>query len=595
MANFYNVGWSVNSHDIIQGVTLCIKEGEMVAIIGPSGSGKTTLMEVLARQKKNGHLHGRVQSQVNTLAYVPDRDIFPPSLTCLEIMVMYTFFHSRPPKDAKTLLRKINLDQCKETRYSCMSYGEKKRLSIACQLLSKERLILLDEPMGGLSSFDAKRVIDLLRDLCDHGYMIILSIHRPSYHTMLKCNQVLVMNHGTACFFGPLEKEPNSLASVLRKKGISIPPFHNLCDIAIDAAHEGHLCRKECGVLSAGEPLYDWNQRTTFPPHQSWCSLKDIRYLIGRHILSTSRNTTLLLSHIFTTCLMSCSMYVLYGAKTDWVHVRLVKHGVLYLRILTTTIIVSISKTYVYFHEKRVFTRELSQGLYTRTSYWMVQTGLDLLIEILLSLLSLVCVVAPIGYMTLFEGHQSWILFVTMGLVRVISVLLSTIFSIASSSQTTATLVAVVVSATSVCIMTKVLEGDHVDDVYQSVWDDLRSRHYVAIAMDALFMNLAWHSNVPNQTKEDLLDHVGCRASVPFLLTALLWNAAFLLVVSLFLFHSIGRKRNTPWYLLGVVALLYYVVDTSLSGYRTRHFGCDGKDLAEPANADECLSNLPHR
>jgi ABC-type multidrug transport system ATPase subunit len=568
MASIFNVGWSVNSHDIIRGVTLCIKEGEMVFIIGPSGAGKTTLLEALARQKKNGRLHGRVQSQVNTLAYVPDRDVFPPCMTCFEIMVMYAHFHSRPPEEAPILLRKVTLDQCKETRYSCMSRGEKKRLSIACQLLSKERMLLLDEPLAGLSSIGAKMVVDLLRDLCDHGSTIVLSVHRPSFRTMLKCNQVLIMNLGTACFFGPLGNETNSLASVLTKKGISIPPFHNICDVAIEAALEGHLTCNECGALGVGEPLYNWNQRLTFAPHKSWVSRKEIRVLFGRRMLSIGRNRTFLLYPIFAALLLSFGMILIYGTNVDWFHVSFWKHGVFYLRILTTTVFVSISRTSMYFNEKRVVTRELSSGLYTRTSYWLVQTGLDLMVEILLAILSLICVVAPIGYMNIFDWQQYWILFVTMSLVRIISVLLATIFSIVSSSQTTATLVSVVVGAISVCIATKTLTGD--SDVYFDVWESIRSRHYIAIALDALLVSVAQHSNVPSEVKEDVLDHYGCSASVPYHLTTLLWNAVFLLLVSLFLFHSIGRKRNT--YRYGMVALLYYVADRYRVWYRTTHY-----------------------
>lgn len=87
-----------------------------------------------------------------------------------------------------------------------LSGGERKRLSIACEMISSPPIIFLDEPTSGLDSYQAAQVIETLRSLADQGKTIVSVIHQPSQHVFQLFDDLLLLSEGRLMYFGEVSK-----------------------------------------------------------------------------------------------------------------------------------------------------------------------------------------------------------------------------------------------------------------------------------------------------------------------------------------------------------------------------------------------------
>eukprot|EP00850_Spirogloea_muscicola_P011306 SM000069S20743 [mRNA] locus=s69:581477:585310:- [translate_table: standard] len=222
---------------ILQNVSGAAQPGRLLAIMGPSGSGKTTLLNTLAGQlPRSGkmRLRGRllidgVPAQQARLrqAYVRQEDIFYSQLTVRETLVMAAKLQlpESMPEAAKdayvdSLLQRLGLvrhtpDLLSElplvgaadtivgdNKVRGISGGEKKRLSIACELIASPSVIFADEPTTGLDAFQAEKVMETLRQLAKDGHTVVASIHQPrgSIYTMF--DDLLLLADGLVIYSG---------------------------------------------------------------------------------------------------------------------------------------------------------------------------------------------------------------------------------------------------------------------------------------------------------------------------------------------------------------------------------------------------------
>jgi len=87
-----------------------------------------------------------------------------------------------------------------------LSGGERKRLSIACEMISSPSVIFLDEPTSGLDSYQATQVVETLRKLADQGKTIVAVIHQPSQHTFRLFDDLLLISEGRLMYYGEVSK-----------------------------------------------------------------------------------------------------------------------------------------------------------------------------------------------------------------------------------------------------------------------------------------------------------------------------------------------------------------------------------------------------
>lgn len=198
-------------------VNLNIKPGELVAIIGGSGAGKSTLLNCMCGYLKpakgevyiNGiDLYQNFESLQKIIGYVPQQDIVYDNLTLWD-MLLYTA-KMRLPKDISVAERDaainraiamVELTEKKESFIKALSGGQRKRASIAVELLSDPNLLFLDEPASGLDPGTERNLMQSLREMADNGKTVILVTHSTLQLQM--CDKVVFMGKGgNLCFCG---------------------------------------------------------------------------------------------------------------------------------------------------------------------------------------------------------------------------------------------------------------------------------------------------------------------------------------------------------------------------------------------------------
>lgn len=198
-------------------VSLNIQPGELVAIIGGSGAGKSTILNCMCGYLKpdqgevyiNGvNLYQNFESLKKLVGYVPQSDIVYDNLTLYD-MLLYTA-KLRLPKDTTPAEREAAISKAIETveltekrnnLIKKFSGGQRKRASIAVELLSDPNLLFLDEPASGLDPGTERNLMQSLRTMADGGKTVILVTHSTLQLKM--CDKIVFMGKGgNLCFFG---------------------------------------------------------------------------------------------------------------------------------------------------------------------------------------------------------------------------------------------------------------------------------------------------------------------------------------------------------------------------------------------------------
>ncbi|PKU73431.1 ABC transporter G family member 7 [Dendrobium catenatum] len=206
------------------------KPGRLLAIMGPSGSGKTTLLNVLAGQLAasprlhlSGHLDINGKSRLTggyKIAYVRQEDLFFSQLTPRETLsiaaeLQLPEFASVEKRDkyVNELLFRLGLINCADSivgdaKVRGISGGEKKRLSLACELIASPSVIFADEPTTGLDAFQAEKVMETLQQLAQEGHTVICSIHQPRSSVYNNFDDIVLLSEGSVVYNGPAKDEP---------------------------------------------------------------------------------------------------------------------------------------------------------------------------------------------------------------------------------------------------------------------------------------------------------------------------------------------------------------------------------------------------
>ncbi len=192
-----NVSRNVGKRQILQELSLSVEPGELVAIAGGSGAGKSTLLEILAglqppsagQVRHDGVVRGARVSADSRIGYVPQDDIIH-----LEMPLRRTLRYAarlRLPagtsaaeadRVVEETMRDLDLADRAEVPVRALSGGQRKRASIAVELLTRPRLFFLDEPTSGLDPSTAADVMRLLRRLSQRGVTVVAHDTRAGRH-----------------------------------------------------------------------------------------------------------------------------------------------------------------------------------------------------------------------------------------------------------------------------------------------------------------------------------------------------------------------------------------------------------------------------
>ena len=230
---FYRSGISVDANSVVikrgkgrksfitcNHVSLGIKPGELVAVIGGSGAGKSTVLNSMCGYLPpsdgevyiNGvNLYQNFDSLKKLIGYVPQSDIVYDNLTLYD-MLNYTA-KLRLPADITAQEREqaisraiatVELGEKRNSYIKALSGGQRKRASIAVELLSDPNLLFLDEPASGLDPGTERNLMMSLREMADGGKTVILVTH--STLQLKLCDKIVFMGKGgNLCFYGSLD------------------------------------------------------------------------------------------------------------------------------------------------------------------------------------------------------------------------------------------------------------------------------------------------------------------------------------------------------------------------------------------------------
>lgn len=306
----FNNGISVNASHIVktvdkgrkvicEDVSLNIEPCELVAIIGGSGAGKSTVMNCISGYNEptsgevrvNGvELYSNFEALKNIIGYVPQKDIVYENLTVYD-MLDYTA-KLRLPKDTTAAERNevimkvidtVELTQRKDTLIKKLSGGQKKRASIAVELISDPNLFFLDEPASGLDPGTERNLMRTLRSMTVKGKTVIFVTH--STLNLHMCDKIVFMGTGgKLCFCGSY-KEAQEFFGVT-----DMVDVYNLI-----SDHPDYWQKKYAGTVKAeAEPqkASGSSSQTTKPPLDHQIKVLAARHL---HILRNDRVRLLLL------------------------------------------------------------------------------------------------------------------------------------------------------------------------------------------------------------------------------------------------------------------------------------------------------------
>jgi ABC-type multidrug transport system ATPase subunit len=180
----------------LRDIWLTVGRGELVAIIGGSGAGKTTLLDVMSglRPPATGEVHRDHRAH----GYVPQDDIIHLSLP-LRRTLRYTAA-LRQADGVEDALRVLELTGRAAVPVGSLSGGERKRASIAAELLTRPGVFFLDEPTSGLDPARGAELMQALRRLAEDGTTVVLTTHNPL--DAERCDKVAVLAGGYLAFYG---------------------------------------------------------------------------------------------------------------------------------------------------------------------------------------------------------------------------------------------------------------------------------------------------------------------------------------------------------------------------------------------------------
>ncbi|XP_044735311.1 ATP-binding cassette sub-family G member 4 [Chrysoperla carnea] len=256
---FYDLSYIVRQHGrnsgtqtILKSVNGRFQSGHLSAIMGPSGAGKSSLLNAVSGYRSVGvkgifKINDQLRDE-NTFhkssCYITQEDLLQPFLSVDEVMTFASNLKLSTDISAEkkqtivdTILTDLGLYDHKLTSTECLSGGQKKRLSIALELVNNPPIFFLDEPTSGLDDVSTKYCIKLLHKLSRQGRTIVCTIHQPSATLFEMFDHVYVLSRGQCVYQGAT----NALVSFLSSSGLECPKHYNPADFIIEVTDGDNL------------------------------------------------------------------------------------------------------------------------------------------------------------------------------------------------------------------------------------------------------------------------------------------------------------------------------------------------------------------
>ncbi|MDX1378316.1 MAG: FHA domain-containing protein, partial [Anaerolineales bacterium] len=256
---------------ILDNVDLSVLPREFIGLVGGSGAGKSTLLNALiglrrgtGEVKLNGYdFYEEYESFRAQIGYVPQSDILHTSLTVekaldyaarLRLPANLTLDERMRRIDAVLDTVSMNTETIRKTRISNLSGGQRKRVSIAAELLADPKLIFLDEATSGLDPGLEKKMMHTLRRMADEGRTVILITHATD--NIVQTDHVAFLSEGKLVYFGPSEEaleffEVDEFADIYERIAHKGEEWRQIFEEKKPTQHKKYILDRKTSLLKA--------------------------------------------------------------------------------------------------------------------------------------------------------------------------------------------------------------------------------------------------------------------------------------------------------------------------------------------------------
>ncbi|KIW07377.1 uncharacterized protein PV09_02221 [Verruconis gallopava] len=250
---FQNVSYRIKGKQILQDIQGAVHPGELLAIMGASGAGKTSFLDILARKNKRGEVSGdfyingeKISDEDfrSVIGFVDQEDTLLPTLTVHETIMDSAML--RLPREMSYAAKLQRVDDVErqlgiyhirhqiigsEEGQRGISGGEKRRVGIACELVTSPSILFLDEPTSGLDAYNAFNVVECLVNLVKtYNRTVVFTIHQPRSNIAALFDRLILLAKGKVVYSGPFSQCQSYFDDI----GFSCPPGFNIADYLVD-------------------------------------------------------------------------------------------------------------------------------------------------------------------------------------------------------------------------------------------------------------------------------------------------------------------------------------------------------------------------
>ncbi|XP_040286120.1 ATP-binding cassette sub-family G member 8 [Bufo bufo] len=412
-------------------LNLKVTSGQMLAVIGNSGCGTTTLLDIITCKDEGGKIksgqiliNGKLSTKhlvKKSVAHVGQDDQLLPHLTVHETLSFIAklrlprwYSEQQRQKRVEDVIAELRLRQCANTKVGNaytrgVSGGERRRVSIAVQLLWNPGILILDEPTSGLDSFTAHNLVITLSRLARGNRLVLLSIHQPRSDIFQIFDLVLLLSSGSTIYSGTAKDMVQYFSLI----GYPCPRYSNPADFYVDLTSVNYRTKEEeTETLERTRSLAEifWEKVKDFddflwkvndgnrelpssetslvlPPapmekainvdakdaEELPKGLHQFAVLLNRHVSNDFRDLTTLLIHGFEAVLMALLIgFLYYGQGGNPLSIQ-DTIALLFMKGSLTPFAVVLDVVAKCHSERAMLFHELEDGLYSVTPYFFAK------------------------------------------------------------------------------------------------------------------------------------------------------------------------------------------------------------------------------
>jgi len=392
---------------ILKGVT-GVAPAAVTAILGPSGCGKTTFIDILSARKNTGTLRGHVgfrgyahpppEHRRKLLGYVMQDDVLPGTCTVAEHLHFHAALRLSSLSQAERnerveeTMAALGLTKIQNSRIGTqfsrgLSGGEKRRVSIAVELLANLPVIIMDEPTSGLDSASAEDVVNALTAVAKSGVGVILSIHQPSSELFSRFDRLIVLSsHGYTLYAGPRQDATEHFAA----QGHVCPADYNPAEFLLLVASKASLSAEQKLAAAFASSAIAEEERAllqickgsvatpdSFVASGSASLCRQYLALARRGFTTSFRHPLLIGANFVAAVVMAVMVGGIYYQVTLDLPGATNRGGVLFFS-LTFFMLTSLVSLGVWQEERLLYLRESSSGCYSAGSYLLAKLSSDI-------------------------------------------------------------------------------------------------------------------------------------------------------------------------------------------------------------------------